>query len=83
MNNYVPGNNYSNTQSDYPASFDDFCNKSDKKFKLEDFKKMYKIVQPHFSGSAPDFDEFAKIGGVLDRSFDMRSKVFSNFHTQI
>ena len=69
MNNYVPGNNYSNTQSDYPASFEDFCNKSDKKFKFEDFKKMYKIVQPHFSGNAPDFEEFAKIGGVLDRSF--------------
>jgi len=69
MNNNVPANNYSNNQADYPSTYDDFLHSHDKKFKFKDFQTMYNLIKPHFNSNAPDFGEFARPGGVLEKSY--------------
>ena len=65
LNNLVTNNDYSNHFRDYPLTYTDFS----KSKKLKSYKKMYDLVKPHFSSNAPSFDEFAKLDGVLHKTY--------------
>ena len=65
LNNLVPSNDYSNHFRDYPLTYKDFS----KSKKLKSYEKMYNLVKPHFSSNAPSFDEFAKLDGVLHKTY--------------
>ena len=67
LKDLVSNNNYSNHFRDYPLTYDDFLGLSEQKF--ESYKKMYNLVKPYFKSSAPSFGEFAKIDGVLHKTY--------------
>ena len=68
LNDLVPSNNYSNHFRDYPLTYDDFLDLSQTKF--DSYEKMYNLVKPYFSSNAPSFGEFAKINGVLHKTYN-------------
>ena len=67
LKDLVSNNNYSNHFRDYPLTYDHFLELSEQKF--ESYKKMYNLVKPYFKSSAPSFGEFAKIDGVLHKTY--------------
>ena len=67
LNNLVTNNDYSNHFRDYPLTYDHFLELPEQKF--QSYEKMYNLVKPYFKSSAPSFGEFAKIDGVLHKTY--------------
>ena len=67
LKDLVSNNNYSNHFRDYPLTYNHFLELPEQKFQT--YEKMYNLVKPYFSSNAPSFGEFAKIDGVLHKTY--------------